>query len=224
MAIWKRYCHLAKCNQFGNNDGPNNYYRVMRITFDGKTLSTFRNLYVVNMKHSFAHYFPSSINFFNDQLPTTAYFDLEPILDKYDFLNKTKSGKVLKEWKAALEAVQKELRGMEATMMTDARLNKKFEKLFLKKGNITNPSLNPVKRESTGGVETEDDIYKYHFTQNYSSNFYSDPLLSKTVCSTVEFKSLYDFRFTFNLKVETSAFLEDAKSLGKVLLANYEQV
>jgi hypothetical protein len=84
---------------------------------------------------SFASYFPKDINFFNDQLPTLEYFDLRNILEKYDYLDKSKSMNILVKWKKALEDVQQALGQYEIQILGIRQLNEKIENMFFKQFN-----------------------------------------------------------------------------------------
>jgi hypothetical protein len=105
-----------------------NYYTIRAVSFDDVSCKLTVTRRRLSLDYpAFATYFTKEMNLFNDELPESEYFDLEVILDKYDYLNKTKSHRVLTQWSEALEAIKLELDDCLRDLRRVARWNARVE-------------------------------------------------------------------------------------------------
>lgn len=92
---------------------------------------------------SLASCFPKAINLFNDQLPTTSYFDLSPVIDKLKMLDQSAAGRIIGMWKKALEDVREKLGSLENQILTVFKTEEKVKELFNIKILYDPPEPNP---------------------------------------------------------------------------------
>lgn len=107
---------------------------ISSVTFQSNQLYFYRSTETISIESMSVH-FPKEINFFNDALPDTAYFDLSYVIDKYDYLDKSKSVSLLSSWKKALEDVQTYLGNLERKALDLLSLTQQVEEIFFPKQN-----------------------------------------------------------------------------------------
>jgi hypothetical protein len=136
----------------------------------------------------FADHFPNAINIFNDELPNRTYFDLESVLDKYDYLDKSKCGELFAKWKRALENVQQDLGRYESQIIGHASFSEKYERLFLKPKQAT----------------TQQQSISPHGRCYDKSGHWQQPKQNQYLVAYFCYRQTGDATFTFNLLCKES--------------------
>jgi len=126
LAIWERLSTYGEMSLQGHCV---NVDIVATITFNCNTIQ----LQYQKMRFSipnFGFLFEPEINVFNDNLPSSTYFDLDHVINKYEMLNPTKSEKIILKWKEALQSALKMLRGTESSILEALEISNKLYQLF----------------------------------------------------------------------------------------------
>lgn len=148
-----RSCSCMTYHHEATSTPPNAFVcnTICSVSFRNHTITVQEQQTRTNMK-SLAPFFPSSLNIFNDTLPSDHYFDLSNIIKKYEMLVPAKAMKFITQWKHALEEVQVVLGDLESVLMDSQSLNEQVRDIFQMPPNVSVQELKETQAGLRGNI------------------------------------------------------------------------